>query len=228
MGDQRFDETLARFLGQLERNNDRAWFERNRARYEAQVREPVLAFIRAMAPRIEAISPRIYVSDSKVGGSMMRPYRDTRFSPSKLPYKTNVGIHFRHERGDDAHAPGFWMHIEPKGFWLAVGMWRPAPEALASVRQRIADAPRQWLRARDDAGFRSVWKIVGDSLKRPPRGFDPEHPLIDDIRRTEFLGFRDMDMKALYRGDVADTVAACYAASAPFMRFLCEALGLVF
>ena len=136
-----FDRNLVRFLGQLERNNNRPWFERNKARYEAEVREPALAFIRAMAPGIEQISPHILVSDSKVGGSMMRPHRDTRFSSNKLPYKTNVGIHFRHGEGEDAHAPGFWMHIEPDEFWLAVGMWRPSAQALEKVRRQMIARP---------------------------------------------------------------------------------------
>ena len=147
---QGFDESLVQFLAQLKRNNNREWFARNKARYEAQVREPVLAFIRAMAPRIERVSRAIFVSDSKVGGSMMRPYRDTRFTSSKEPYKTNVGVHFRHERGETAHAPGFWMHIDPKEFWLAVGMWRPDAETLEKVRRHIAeethDRQRSWWR----------------------------------------------------------------------------------
>lgn len=221
-----FDESLVRFLAQLKRNNNRPFFQRNKARYEAQVREPVLAFIRAIAPRIEELSPCILVSDSKVAGSMMRPYRDTRFSRSKLPYKTNVGIHFRHERGEDAHAPGLWMHIEPGRFWLAVGMWRPDAETTDKVRQQIAVQPEQWLAARDEAGFRAVWQIVGDSLQRPPRGFDGNHPLIEDIKRKEFLGFRDLGMAELYRPDVVDRVAGCYAAARPFLKFLCQALEL--
>jgi uncharacterized protein (TIGR02453 family) len=225
---QGFDESLVQFLAQLRRNNNRPWFARNKARYEAQVREPVLAFIRAMAPRIERVSRAIFVSDSKVGGSMMRPYRDTRFTSSKEPYKTNVGIHFRHERGETAHAPGFWMHIEEKEFWLAVGMWRPDAETLEKVRRHIAEEPREWLASRDDKGFRKVWQVVGDSLKRPPRGFDPAHPLIEDLKRTEFLGFRDLGLRELYRRDVADRVAEFYAASSPFMTFLCDALEIRF
>ncbi|MGA2266324.1 MAG: TIGR02453 family protein [Phycisphaerae bacterium] len=228
MSFQGFDESLVRFLGQLKRHNNRSWFQRNKTRYEAEVREPTLAFIRAIAPKIEAVSPHIFVSDSKVGGSMMRPYRDTRFTGSKLPYKTNVGIHFRHERGLDAHAPGFWMHIEPGEFWLAVGLWKPDGSTLQKIRQCLVESPRPWLAARDDAGFQAVWQIIGDSLKRPPRGFDPGHPLIEDIKRTEFLGLCDLGIKELYRPDVVGRVAACYAASTPFMKFLCNALGLKF
>ncbi len=223
-----FDESLVRFLGQLKRHNDRAWFERNRTRYEAEVREPVLAFIRAIAPKIEEISQHIFVSDSKVGGSMMRPYRDTRFSPSKLPYKTNVGIQFRHERGEDAHAPGFWIHIEPGEFWLGAGIWRPDGPTMERVRQAIAKSGDEWLAARDDKAFRAKWQIVGDSLQRPPRGYDPDHPLIVDIKRKEWLGLRDMGTDELYRRDLVARVADSFAATAPFMRFLCQALGVPF
>ena len=159
---------------------------------------------------------------------MMRPYRDTRFTAGKEPYKTNVGIHFRHERGETAHAPGFWMHISPGEFWLAVGMWRPEAEPLAKVRDHIAECPDQWLAARDDKGFRAVWELAGRSLKRPPRGFDPAHPCIEDIRRTEFLGFRELGRTERSRRDVGDRVAGFYAASRPFMEFLCDALGVRF
>ncbi len=223
-----FDKSLVQFLGQLKKNNNRAWFERNKARYEAQVREPVLAFIRTIAPRIEKISPYIFVSDSKVGGSMMRPYRDTRFTHDKEPYKTNVGIQFRHERGDDIHAPGFYLHIEPGEFWLAVGMWKPDAESLAKVRRHIAESPREWLVARNNARFTASWELVGDSLKRPPRGFDPAHPLIEDIKRKDYLGYCNLGRKELYRSDIVERVAAGYATAKPFMKFLCGALGLGF
>jgi uncharacterized protein (TIGR02453 family) len=223
-----FDPSLVKFLSRLARNNNRDWFERNRQRYEQEVREPALAFIRAIAPRIERISPHIFVSDSKVGGSMMRPFRDTRFSPSKIPYKTNLGIHFRHELGENAHAPGLWMHVEPGEFWLAVGMWKPDAATTDKVRRRIADHGQEWLAARNGRRFRSMWEIVGDSLKRPPRGYDPGHPLIEDLKRTEFLGLREFGMKELYRKDVVALVANSFAAASGFMKFLCDALELEF
>jgi uncharacterized protein (TIGR02453 family) len=159
---------------------------------------------------------------------MMRPYRDTRFSPSKAPYKTNVGIQFRHGEGETAHAPGFWMHIEPAQFWLAVGMWRPESARLAEVRRRIVEAPDEWVAARDEKRFRDVWKMVGHSLKRCPRGFEADHPLIEDLKRTEYLGFRDMTIDALYRPDLVDRVADVFAASRPYVKFLCDALRLPF
>ena len=130
--------------------------------------------------------------------------------------------------GRDAHAPGLWMHIEPGEFWLAAGVWKPDAEALGKVRQAIAERPQAWLTARDDRRFRRLWEVVADSLKRPPRGFDPDHPLIDDLKRKESLGFRDRGVEQLLGRGVVKRVADCHAASAPFLRFLCRALDLPF
>ncbi|MGM8892045.1 TIGR02453 family protein, partial [Psychrobacter sp. 1Y1] len=94
------------FLNELSVNNDREWFKANQARYEDNVRTPALTFIEMMQPHILALSPRLTAVPKKVGGSMMRPQRDSRFSKDKTPYKTNVGIQFRHFQAKDVHAPG--------------------------------------------------------------------------------------------------------------------------
>ena len=77
----------------------------------------------------------------------MRVHRDIRFSKDKRPYKTNVGIQFRHEAGKDVHAPGFYVHLEPGQCFLAAGLWHPESSALKAIRERI-DA--------DAAGFRKA------------------------------------------------------------------------
>jgi len=122
-----FPADTARFLAELARNNNRDWFRANKGRYERSVRGPALAFIEAMAGPLERVSRHIYADPSPSGGSLMRIYRDTRFSPDKTPYKTNIGIQFRHERCDDVHAPGLYFHIDPKECFLACGMWRQPP-----------------------------------------------------------------------------------------------------
>ena len=115
-----FTSRTFRFLRKLAANNDRDWFQANKARYESNVREPCLAFIRAFRKPLERISPFFVASDRRVGGSLMRVYRDTRFSRDKTPYKTNVGIQFRHELGKDVHAPGFYVHIAAGECFLGV------------------------------------------------------------------------------------------------------------
>ncbi len=116
------------FLEQLAANNNRPWFAKNKSRYEEQVLGPALEFIRAFQPRLKKIAPHFVASDRRMGGSLMRIYRDTRFAKDAKPYKTNVGIQFRHELGRDVHAPGFYVHIAPGECFLALGLWRPEPD----------------------------------------------------------------------------------------------------
>ncbi len=222
-----FPPDAVRFLAELARNNNRAWFQANKDRYEQSIRGPALAFIEAMAGLLERVSRHIYADPSPAGGSLMRIYRDTRFSPDKTPYKTNIGIQFRHERCDDVHAPGLYFHIDPKECFLACGMWRPPADALAAIRTRIAEHPDIWLAARDNKVFVKMWgRVTGDALKRPPRGFDPDHPCIEDIKQKDFLGVLDLPRADTSSPKLPNQAAKAFAAGTPLMKFLCDALGL--
>ncbi len=225
---ERFQPTLFEFLEQLAENNNRPWFQANRERYQREVLEPAMAFIRAFQTRLKRISPYFVASDRRVGGSLMRVYRDTRFVKDGAPYKTNVGIQFRHEQGRDIHAPGFYVHIAPDECFLAVGMWRPDAESLRHIRLAIGERPRPWQRARDDKKFRQCFDLKGSSLKRPPRGFSADHRWIEDLKRTDFIGLEELAERDVLGKRYLDRVAASFTASRPFMRFLCDALKVPF
>src|SRR5271157_3854606 len=96
------------FLRQLKRNNDRKWFAKNKARYRTSIAEPALSFIGGFAPQLEKISPFLVADARPTRGSLFRIHRDTRFSPDKRPFKTNVAMRFSH-RGKDVHSPGFYL-----------------------------------------------------------------------------------------------------------------------
>jgi len=223
-----FQPTIFRFLEELADNNNRPWFQENKGRYERDVREPCLAFIRAFRPRLKKISPFFVASDRRVGGSLMRVYRDTRFTKDKTPYKTNAGIQFRHEFGRDIHAPGFYVHIAPDECFLAMGLWRPDRPSLEQIRAAIDDQPDRWRRVRNHKKFREHFALVGSRLKSAPRGYPTDHPMIEDLKRTDFLGLRDLSEKEVLDEAFADNVATLFAAARPFMRFLCEALKMPF
>lgn len=223
-----FDRTLSEFLGELEGNNDREWFAENKPRYEQDVLEPCLDFIAAISEPLEDIAPRFRAIPKRTGGSLMRIYRDTRFARDKRPYKTNVGIQFRHELGKDVHAPGYYFHIDPREVFLGVGTWKPASPALAAIRGRIAEKPDEWLACRDAKGFADVYALAGESLKRPPRGFDPQHPMVEDLKRKSFLGIHYLDHDDLFAGDIVGRVIDSYRTATPYMRFLCKAIGVPF
>lgn len=219
-----FQPSLLEFLGELAANNNRAWFEANRQRYEDCVLFPALDFIAAMAPRLEKISRRFEAIPRRSGGSLMRVYRDTRFSADKTPYKSNLGIQFRHVVGRDIHAPGFYFHIEPGDCFIGVGSWHPHAETLAKIRVRIAEKPQLWQQVLDDKAFRRQFTFAGDSLKRPPKGYAGGHPLIADLRRKDFIAIKRLDDDALLDDKLTMKVASLFAAGAPLMQFLCAAL----
>jgi uncharacterized protein (TIGR02453 family) len=222
----RFDNKTLRFMAELAAHNERPWFEANRQRYEAHVLEPALAFIAAMAPRLGKISKHFVASPKRMGGSLMRIYRDTRFARDKTPYKTNVGIQFRHERGRDVHAPAFYVHIEPGASFLGVGIWHPEAGALAAIRREIHERPKPWQKARDDSRLREHFVLGGDSLARPPRGFPADAPHIEDLKRKDFIASCSLADREISQPAFVEGVAARFAATKPFMGFLCGALDL--
>ncbi len=224
----KFQPALFEFLEQLADNNNRPWFLENKGRYEQEVLGPAMALIRAFQPRLKRISQFFLASDRRVGGSLMRVYRDTRFAKDGAPYKTNVGIQFRHEQGRDVHAPGFYVHIAPGECFLAVGLWRPEPEPLGRVRQAIVESPDRWARARNDRKFRQRFELDGGSLKRPPRGFPADHAWVEDLKRTDFIAVESLEERDVLDKGYLEHVAASFAASRPFMRFLCDALKVPF
>jgi uncharacterized protein (TIGR02453 family) len=219
-----FSPELFTFLAELRENNDRDWFARNKQRYETHVLEPALDFIEAFRPHLEAISPHFVADSRRTGGSMFRIYRDTRFAKDKTPYKTAVGMLFRHEQGKETSAPGFYLHLQPGECFAGGGIWHPETAAANRIRRAIADHPDQWRSATRDAGL----ALGGDSLKRAPKGFDPDHPLIEDIKRKSFGASSRFDDADATSPTFVETYAGLCAKRAPLIRFLCDALALRF
>ena len=221
-----FEKKTIGFLRELDANNNREWFNANKSRYENDVLDVALHFIQTMQDPLAEIAPHFTAVPTRIGGSLMRIYRDTRFSKNKLPYKTNIGIQFRHERAKDVHSPGYYVHIAPDEVFVGVGMWRPDSEPLRQIRERIAVRPGEWQRAIGSAAFRKHFSLGGESLQRPPRGFDKEHPCIDDIRRTSFIAVRDMTVDDCLSPKFQRSVETSYKQATPFMEFLCAAVGV--
>jgi len=222
-----FGPELFQFLRELKTHNDRAWFEKNRARYERDVRQPLLRFISDFAGPLARVSRQIVADPRPVGGSMFRIHRDTRFSKDKSPYKTHAGSWFRH-RGKAGRGPGFYLHLEPGSVFGGAGIWRPEPPTLARLRQAVAKHGAQWRKAVAARAFRQSCTLEGDALLRPPRGFSLDHPLIEDIKRKDFTAItRWSEKDALSPKFMAQMASFCRATS-PFMRFLSKALDLEF
>jgi uncharacterized protein (TIGR02453 family) len=153
-------------------------------------------------------------------------YRDTRFAKDKAPYKINIGIQFRHEQAKDVHSPGYYVHIDPTDVFLGAGMWHPEAAALASIRRRIDAKQAEWRRCCGDTSFRRQFHLGGESLVRPPKGYGADHPLIDDLRRKDFIAVRQMQLTDAIDPHFQRTVESAFKAATPLMKFLCRAVGV--
>ena len=216
------------FLEELEDNNDRAWFQANKHRYDSEVLEPAFAFISAAGPMLAGVSECFTAVPRRTGGSLMRVYRDTRFSRDKTPYKTNIGIQFRHEQGKDVHAPGYYLHVESTGCFLAAGMWRPEAAALKAIRERIVDRPGEGRKVIQSRRFKSEYTLGGTALTRPPRGYAPDVQYLEDIKRKDFVGVSDFSIERAARAGFPEEVVERFACATPLMKFLCTAVGVEF
>mgnify|MGYP001822945259 CR=1 FL=1 len=227
-GASSFSPELFAYLRDLKRHNRREWFLENKARYEAAVKEPALQFIADFEPHLRKISPEFLAIPKAVGGSLFRIQRDVRFSKDKSPYKTHVGIRFLHRDAKNVHAPIFYLHLEPGGSFAGLGVWHPEPPTLEKIRQAIAEDPRGYKKATEAARFRKRFEVGGDSLKRPPRGYDPEHPLIEELKRKDFVASRPLDEKDIVRPGFDRRLAEIWRDGAGYVRYLCRALDAPF
>jgi uncharacterized protein (TIGR02453 family) len=149
-----------------------------------------------------------------------------RFSKDKTPYKTQAALHFRHEVGKDVHGPGYYLHLEPGSVKAAAGMWHPDAPTLAKVRDAIVASPDRWRRIMSGKGFSANNRLEGESLKRPPKGYDPNHPLIEYLKLKDFIVTRSLTEEDAYSPDFMRRFAGACSESAPFMEFLTTAVGL--
>lgn len=212
-----FPKDTLQFLSELAGNNNKPWFEANKKRFQDDVQAPALEFVRTMAPRLKKISPHLVADDRKSGGSMMRIYRDVRFSKDKSPYNTHVALRFNTEDG----GCGFYISVQAGSLMLGSGAWQPEREPLLAIRNAIVA---------DCKGFSAAfsvknWVPGGEALARPPQGFDKEHPCVEHLKRKDFVLFRNLPASSITKTDFADTVAEEFAATKSLLKFLAKALG---
>lgn len=195
-----------RFLSNLSDNNNKAWFDAHRGVYDAAVVGPALAFVGSMGAALKAVAPTVG-PEPKIGGSLFRIHRDTRFSADKSPYKTHVGIRFRDRDtaiSPKCTGPVFYVEFDARRLRLGVGVKEFDPDTLAAYRraaskkataEEIAGMIR---RAEDDGGT-----ILGAVAARPPAGYEgeaaneilrrkglfvcTETPLPKEIHRPDFV-----------------------------------------
>ena len=223
-----FTPSLYKYMRDLAAHNEREWFQANKDRYLAELRDPALQFITDFGPHLMKISPAFRADPRPTGGSLFRIYRDVRFSKNKQPYKDHTGLHFRHVAGKDAHTPGFYLHLQPGGSFVGVGLWHPDNPTLKLIRDALVRDPGLWKKAVGNKRFKDHFTVSGDSLKRPPKGYDPDHPLIDVLKMKDFTAFASLTQKQVTSAGFVEEFAGMCRAGSSLVKFVCEAIGQPF
>jgi len=221
-----FTPELFVFFKQLSKHNNRAWFQKNKWRYERFVRDPFLRFIEDFRPRLSSISQQFIADPKPSGGSLLRIYRDMRFRKDQAPYQTMAAARFPHRAWKERTAPGLYLHLDPAHCFFACGLWRPDTDTRALVRESIIRDPARWKHATRGRAFQASWELSGDSFKRVPPGCDPNHRFATDLMRKDFIGATYFTEEQVCSPDFLNLVTKAARAAGPFLEFLTRTLGL--
>jgi len=236
-----FTEKTFRFQRALARNNNREWFAAHKQDYEEHLRQPFLRLITDLQGPLAAISTHFRADPKPMGGSLFRIHRDTRFANDKTPYKSWAGARFYHERikvaatdatlqrrGPGIEAPSFYLHIQPGECFIGGGLWHPEPATQRRIRDFIVENPGAWKKAVHAPAFRRKFDMHADSLARAPRGYPPEHELIEDLKRRNFVAMAPLDDDTVTGPRLLKAVGDGLRGCAPLLDYLCAALDLEF
>lgn len=227
-----FSPQSLRFLRSLARNNERTWFEAHRREYEAFLKQPLRNLVEEMDVRLARFAPEMVGEPKR---SIFRIYRDVRFSEDKSPYKTNGGAWFfhrdaSHRVGQESHGggAGFYFQIMPGNHFSGGGIWMPPKEALARIRDAIAEKPASFAKVVEDP---KVAKRLGGldedaMLTRVPRGYPPDHPAARWLRYKSFtLGGAISDAEVV-SPKLPELLERHFVLMLPLVRWINAALGL--
>jgi uncharacterized protein (TIGR02453 family) len=176
------------FYEQLEADNTRTFWQANKSRFDASVKQPMVELTEAL--------------DEFGPFHMFRPYNDVRFSKNKPPYKTAQGAYSESEGG-----AGHYVQFSAAGLMVGAGYYAMAKDQLERFRFAIdADATgAELVDLVADAERRRYSIDAIDSLKTAPRGYPKDHPRIELLRRKGLIAVQQFGAPKWIHTKVAAT-----------------------
>jgi uncharacterized protein (TIGR02453 family) len=210
------------FLRALKRNNEREWFRARKDHYELVIRAPMVQIVERLAGDFRAFAPD-FVAAPKV--SLLRIYRDTRFSENKAPFKTQVAAVFPCRALPKHHGAGLYFEVTPEWVWVGGGLYAPDTAQLQAVREHVAG---NWQRLRaivESPGFRRRFgRLDGERLQRVPRGFPSDHAAAEYLKHRQFIAGREFPASVACSPRFYAGLVDVFRHLAPLARFLNEPL----
>ncbi|MGE5108424.1 MAG: DUF2461 domain-containing protein [Sphingobacteriales bacterium] len=212
-----------KFLKELSKNNNRAWFEKNKNNYTA-AKEDLENTVTKIIHGFDTIDKDIISLEAK--NCLFRIYRDVRFSKDKSPYKTNMGA-WMNRGGKKINSAGYYFHCEPGKSFIAGGYYMPSPPELNKIRQEIDYNFDEWKKLISNKNFKKYFTAGVDGidvLSRPPKGYDENNPAIEFLKMKNFIVRRSLTDKDMQSKTLVKEVLKTYEAMSPFISFLNRAV----
>lgn len=211
-------EKLIPFLKKLKNNNNKEWFDKNRAEYQL-LREELIELIAAIVNKFGKIDTAIESTDARK--AIFRINRDIRFSKDKAPYKNNMGGYMA-EGGKKSSKAGYYLHIEPGNCFLAGGVWMPEPEPLKKVRQEIDYNGKGFLKIIKAKEFQTLFGGLSedDKLQRVPKDFEADSAYAEYLKLKSFVVVHGFDDKLLSDPKFPDYCTKVFKGMLPLNKFL--------
>jgi len=214
-------ETLS-FIKDVAENNNREWFAERKNTYE-DAKADVLKLVAAIIPELSKVDPLISV-DTDPKKSLMRIYRDVRFSKNKDPYKTNYGIWFS-AKSKGGNEPGYYLHIQPGKSFVAGGYWMPDAPHVKLIRQEIDYNINGFKEIINSKDFKENFKLGFSSvLKNAPKGYDPADPNIEFLKLKSFEAITKLDDEELFKPSLVNKLISSFKTVQPLVAFLRNAI----
>lgn len=211
------------FLRELTANNNREWFAKNKHLYE-NAKSDLFTFIAPLIKEFSAIDPS-FSADTAPNKCLLRIYRDIRFSPNKAPYKKNYGIAFD-VKGYGPTTPSYYLHLEPGNCFFGAGFWMPESKVLKSIREELDYSGEEFLTIISDKTYRAVFSLsTEDTLKKAPKGYEIDHPMIDYLKLKSFISIYPLNEKEFYEKNIVEKLVNAFKTIQPFILFLRKAVN---
>ncbi|MCX2573274.1 DUF2461 domain-containing protein [Pedobacter sandarakinus] len=210
------------FIKDVSENNNREWFAANKHRYE-EAKQDALNLVSALIPKLAKVDPLIS-AETDAKKSLMRIYRDVRFSKNKDPYKNNFGIWFS-AKNTGGNQPGYYLHIQPGKSFIAGGYWMPEAPHLKLIRQEIDYNIGDFKEIINDKAFKANFKLsTGNALKNAPKGYNPEDPNIEYLKLKSFEATMPLADEAFLKSTIVDKLINSFSMVQPLVAFLRNAI----
>lgn len=205
------------FLKLIEKNNNREWFNDNKNIF-TEAQSDFQDFTEELITEMGKFDEHILKIDAKK--SLLRIYRDTRFSKDKTPYKTYFGASLG--MGKMNSKAGFYLHVEPGKSFLGSGIYLPDSPILKEIRKEISVFKDDFLTSIEDQDFKKYYGALDQEhkLKNVPQGFEKENPMGEFLKLKSFIGVHNMTNKDLMEKNAVKNISKIFEAAKPLNNFL--------